>query len=245
MQKSIIIISIIFLFNSCNKDLPTPPLIIDAGSKLKISSISPSIAKPGFVLTITGSGFDSTHYKNLILFNGGISAADSGSPEKLFTTVPFYAKSGIIKVVVKNDTAVGPAFNVVPIDTNGLNITTYSGPTFTERDSYFIDWLGNTVKWKAVKTGDTLTLSQGGICGDECNQVKTIKFYNNINDTLPHTVLAMDSIRDFWPDYKIDTLKGFVEFQDWNINSIVSGKVKVYDDNYWWSFIFWYNFNQK
>ncbi len=245
-MKRIIIIPLIFLFNSCNRDIPTPPVITNTGSQLKITDISPTTGRPGSVLIITGSGFDTTAYKNTIKFKGDVSFADSGSAEKLFTTVPFYAETGAIKVLAKNDSADGPVFNVIPINKNGLNIVQYTGPPLTQPQSFLIDCKSDSIKWTGVRNGDTLTLSITGCYGDESASKLVLKFYNNLNDVRPNFVLGQHMYSEYSPyNFRTDTLKGFVAIQDWNISNVVSGKVTAYDSTYhdWWSFVFWYKFN--
>ena len=94
-----------------------------------ISTISPTSAVAGALVTISGSGFGSIQSSSGVAFNGVPAAANSWSDGQIVAVVPPNAVTGPMAVTVAGETAQGPTFTFLTIATltNSLgNQTTYT-----------------------------------------------------------------------------------------------------------------------
>lgn len=74
-----------------------------------VSSISPSTVRVGNIITISGSGFNSTAAKNFVMFTGhAVQVPSAATSTSLTVTVPDHAQSGPI-IVYSNGVASAPS----------------------------------------------------------------------------------------------------------------------------------------
>ena len=90
----------------------TGPSFTVQSTELQISSVSPEEGQVGTAITINGQNFGASDSTNTVLFNSIKAPVKSASESKIETKVPKGAKNGPVKVVVKQDTAVGPDFTI-------------------------------------------------------------------------------------------------------------------------------------
>jgi sugar lactone lactonase YvrE len=103
-----------FVLVSCQKSsqnapiAPTvPPISL---TPLDISSINPASGPYSTIVTITGTGFDTSTAKNSIKFNGVRAVVQKATSTQLMVVVPKAAGTGAITAQVGSQSALGPVF---------------------------------------------------------------------------------------------------------------------------------------
>jgi hypothetical protein len=82
--------------------------------RVSISTVTPSKAKPGTIVTVTGANFSTVKINNVVMFGGVGATVATATTTKLTVTVPAAAKSGMVTVSVAGGaTVTGPAFTVI------------------------------------------------------------------------------------------------------------------------------------
>ncbi|HEX6047587.1 MAG TPA: IPT/TIG domain-containing protein [Pyrinomonadaceae bacterium] len=95
-----------------------------SSSLVSILEFTPKSGLAGTVVTITGTGFDSTPGNNTVTFNGTAAAVTSSSATQIVTSVPAGATTGLITIT----TSAGADSSDVPfvVGTNGPIITGFT-----------------------------------------------------------------------------------------------------------------------
>ncbi len=238
-KSAVVLFLLIGAVQSCRQNDSPVGGGLTSGSYGRIDSLSASLLMPGDNLIIYGSGFDSSYWTNEISFAGKTFQADSGNAGTLYKRVPMGVGSGKISVITSQGSIQGPYLAVAYMSPTELTPVWYSGEPLTEQQSWFIGDL-DTSKWSAMKSGDTITLTQQGVVGDDSPFENILKFYSPANYALPHPIKGVV----LWGS-RPDSIVGFVEIQNWNVNHIISGKVNMYTGNWptWSSLVFWYKFD--
>lgn len=84
---------------------------------LGISALSPDNGLDGTVVTITGTGFNTTPSQNMVYFNGVQATVTSATATQLVVTAPAGTTTGVVTVNTNGLTATGPVFSHAGVQT--------------------------------------------------------------------------------------------------------------------------------
>ena len=131
-----------------------------------ITSISPEIGLANTAVTITGTGFNSSAFNNVVTFNGVVATIVASSPTFINAIAPPGGSTGDVVVTTPDGKATGPIFtylipptitSINPISGNVNTLVTIKGKNFGATPS------ANTVKFNGtiatVQTATTTTLT--------------------------------------------------------------------------------------
>ncbi|NHA05151.1 hypothetical protein G7092_15180 [Mucilaginibacter sp. HC2] len=98
-----------------NQQVTTGPVF--TVQSLGVSSLSPDNGLDGTVVTITGTGFNTTASQNQVYFNGNAATVTSATATTLVVTAPVGTTTGPITVKANGLTATGPVFTHAGVST--------------------------------------------------------------------------------------------------------------------------------
>lgn len=126
---------------------------------------------------------------------------------------------------------------------NDVCIVAYSGEIeITKSESTITDWMETQQHWEGIFYKDTLSLSIGGTCGDECAFSYTLKLKNNSASLPTFLSFEFQELDAMTGNIYVDNLEsGIIEIQDWDNENVYSGKVSGIMSNsdstnimFWW-----------
>lgn len=120
----------------------------------------------------------------------------------------------------------------------GAEVIPYSGVPLTAEDAVVTDATGER-SWHAAREGDLVVLTRSELCGDECNETMKLTLRHRGDAVLPGLV-ELERIREtLLPERREEAELEVhrVEVQDWNLDGVVSGRVKGER-----TIVFWYEF---
>ena len=122
---------------------------------------------------------------------------------------------------------------------DAVRVTAYSGTPLTADDAILIDGFGFVRDWEGERDGDRVVLSRTGLCGDECSETTELTFRDR-GGALPEFEGAELVRQELLPErYDRRRLRvERVEVQDWDVEGVVSGRVRGERD-----LVFWYDFS--
>jgi hypothetical protein len=123
----IITFAAILLISACKKDdnnntTPTPTPT-PAQDDISVSSINPTSGPYSTIVTINGSGFNTTASSNTVKFNGKAATVNSATATQLIVVVPEAAGTGNVTVAWGSKSGTGPVFNF----TYTITVSTFCG----------------------------------------------------------------------------------------------------------------------
>jgi hypothetical protein len=250
MKKLILISILIFHLNGCKEvnKIVAPdnkPVIL---AHKTISEITPQSAFKSDIILIKGKYFDSLGFNKRVSFNGGFCNVDSSSDSTMYVRVPINAITGSIIVFNKalTDSIVGPMFTLSQPTNTNLHVKVYSGSTITEQQTWINDLCSSNPKqWEGAHTTDTISLKISSCGGGDQLAVYTLKFISPNGYTIPRSVEGTLYYQNLLFT-RIDTLRGAISINKWNLNDTVSGHCSWYGwiDTTWQEFDFFYNFKK-
>ena len=268
MKKYVFIFTLIMIFSSCIID---PPVNNDPVDETKYGYVTPSAGKLG--TKVKFFQLDETDYpieEYRILFNGmtDLIVPDSVTSAGIFTTVPFSALHGPIKIVhyeldstdFSNNGVLLPMINCDTVNINYFDVTEYSSHidirltwfnlnyTITpEHAKYRSGKIENVIDWQGEVKGDTTWISASYTI-DDTHYTHSIGFYSiRGNDILPELMFVRSekAYTKFGVDY-VDRdyfFEGVVKLQTWKPGELVSGRVITTLGNMN-NFHFWCDFSE-
>jgi YD repeat-containing protein len=142
-----------------------------APGSVAISLVSPNKGTVGTPVTLFGKGFSSTPSQNAVAFNGTAATVTEAAPNRLVTSVPSGATTGVITLTAPLGNATSPsAFTVIGV-TGPLTVTPTAALVLPGRTQQFTASLNGTptssVTWSVngIPGGDPVagTVSTGGL----------------------------------------------------------------------------------
>lgn len=146
MRTLIILIFVSYSIAACkkssednNNNPPAPPPGPGPAPTLAITSIAPDNGTHSTIITITGTGFNTTASQNKVTFNNKEAEIQSATATQIKAKVPKGAGSGAVKVQIGSETATGPNFTY----NASLSVTTIAGNV----NEGFADGTGTAAKF--------------------------------------------------------------------------------------------------
>jgi sugar lactone lactonase YvrE len=216
---------------------PTPTPVQD---NIAVSSISPDSGAYSTIVTITGSGFNTTASSNVVEFNGKTATINSATATQLVVVVPAAAGTGNVTVAWGSKTGTGPVFNFAYT----INVSTFCGsgtagfvngsssstqldfPTdlvFDSQGNLYVADAGNACIRKITTAGISSTFAGTGTAGTTDGNGSVAQFDTpsglaiDNNDNLYVADQGSARIRKITPSAVVSTLAGSTEgFADGN-----------------------------
>jgi hypothetical protein len=217
----------------------TVTLLVYLGCVDQGGPVTPPIVKPARLVCVPDSGTIGDMVKivdgtfafrasdNIVKFTNAIEVrADSGTTSHVFTTIPFGALNGPVRVETPTGVFFSGEFKVTEIyDPGTLNVVRYSlSPAISADDSIVIDPMGFHNIWQATLRHDTVAIHRENHGGEVYN-VYNFVFLNKGAGELPRLLNVWVYHRDDTNISGIDTLTvGIMKIQNWDPNTGLSGK---------------------
>lgn len=182
-----------FIF-SCSKNDKDDNSDTPAQNDIVIASMFPTSGPYSTVVTLTGSGFNTTASQNTVKFNGKNANVQSATSTQLVVIVPEAAGTGFVTVSWGSKAAIGQVFNfiyTVTVSTfcgNGVagfqdgapETSQFNSPWDLEIDSqdnlYVADFNNNRIR-KITPDGTSSTLAGSGVAGTTDGNGSSAQFY--------------------------------------------------------------------
>ncbi len=237
-QKLIlIIIGIFVLYVACEKDSTS------SNNDKENSYITPNEALIGSKIKIFNNLPEGSCVIEFSNVNDWVRA-DSIISDTIFTTVPYSAKSGDVKLYFQNDTIKIEDFNITEESPDSVKLC-WSDLNYKidkAMSIYHYMTLASEYKWTVDIVEDTVKISAGFFPGDY-----SVYYYINLLDKsenqLPKFISGFAIHKtDYGEEFYYPLERGVIKIQDWNTKRVISGKVfsTPWNNN---NYCFWYDFN--
>ena len=246
MKHKFTFLTIIFIFLliavSCTQKSITEP------EKQSLARLEPEQGFIGSLLKISNLDTSANRYNTRLYFPGLEHGhyADSIVDHIIYAHIPYGATSGQLKVIAGKDSVVFKNFKVLEDCPESVVVKWYNLPDpVTESNARYWDWAGYK-PWKAEIKGDTIHFFVDGFCGDECHYWLDFKLKINEKKALPEFISLRYFSQDYYSgDEEYWLEQGLIKIQDYDPNSVISGRIFSVFFDYCNGLRFWYDFSKE
>ena len=237
MKLLCISIGSLILWSGCENQSTFEPV---KTNHLSISRVFPNPANPGDILVVEGTDFEPNYMLNSLRFGTRYLRIDSGNVSHIWVRLPFWEEYAQLTLFARNDSVAGPILDISRQCPSLVCLTSTPAPVTSLSSSSVTDCLGQTVLWTAMRSADSILISQSYCSGDDSRIEKRIRFLVQAPMYFPEYI---DGFVDHFEiqSQRTDTLKGYITIDRDPGSGIISGRVSTFvdTDQTWWDFDFY------